>query len=344
MRWTPIAWIVEMGTAIKRVTMRGFDLDRPECVLAVGEGDLFVSHRTRGVLRICADGRQFLLGPKPGKGGADVLANGIALERDGSFVIANINDDGGIYRLAPDGTLSPVLTEIGGQPCPPVNFVAVDELGRIWFSVSSTMRPRHLAYRRDVKNGFVGVIDEGVVRIVVEGLHYTNEIRPDLEAGFLYVSETFAQCVTRFRIDSSLSVGPRQIHAQLTRGSFVDGIAQDDDGALWAACIVSNEVLRIFPDGSVEPVLSERSEAWINTVEAALDAQEMKRVHFDSAPTKILRNVSSVAFGGADRRQLYCGSLLGNALISLKVPVTGKRPQHWDVSVPFWGEELLTHG
>ena len=132
-------------------TVIGRDLERPESVLATVSGDVFCSGGAHGVVRICPDGRQFRLAPHTAVGGMPVLANGIALRHDGSFLVANIADAGGLLELDPDGLrLFHPLSD--GATSPPVNFVTIDAMGRTWVTVSSTFSPRSLAYRPDVKN------------------------------------------------------------------------------------------------------------------------------------------------------------------------------------------------
>ncbi|MEC9196318.1 MAG: SMP-30/gluconolactonase/LRE family protein [Pseudomonadota bacterium] len=319
------------------ITTAGRDLSRPESVLATARGDIFVSHKGYGVARILPDGRQYLLAGPTQIGGLPVVPNGIALRADGSFLVANISDAGGLLQLDADG-LRPFHSCAASGPPPPVNFVTLDALGRIWFSVSSTCRPRHLAYRRDVRNGYVGVIDDKGMRIVLEGLHYTNEIRPDLASGWLYIAETFGQKITRVRLDERGLHGLPQTFATLPRGAFVDGIALDREGALLCACIVSNELIRVTPDGMWSILLTERDDAWVDQVEAALDAGTMGRVHFDTAPTWVLRNISSLAFAGDGLDRILCGNLLGGSLPALSIGIEGQAPLHWNVDVPLWGK------
>ena len=65
------------------IDFAGHDLARPECVLATASGRLYTSDRRGGVQVIEPDGSQRLIGASPA-----LLPNGIALLRDGSFLIA----------------------------------------------------------------------------------------------------------------------------------------------------------------------------------------------------------------------------------------------------------------
>jgi hypothetical protein len=46
--------------------------------------------------------------------------------------------------------------------------------------------------------------------------------------------------------------------------------------------------------------------------------------------SKQLRNISSLAFGGPDLRTGYLGCLLGESVATLRMPVAGHPPIHWN--------------
>ena len=73
------------------------ELQRPECVLTHSSGRIFVSDHRGGVTTIWPDGRQQL------SGHSTLLPNGIAMQSDGGFLVANLGPDGGVWRIAPDG-------------------------------------------------------------------------------------------------------------------------------------------------------------------------------------------------------------------------------------------------
>lgn len=68
------------------IAWTGEGLDRPECVLCTASGDSYVSRRT-GLSRVGADGRteHREFGPA-----SDWMVNGIAIDADGSFLVANL--------------------------------------------------------------------------------------------------------------------------------------------------------------------------------------------------------------------------------------------------------------
>lgn len=292
-------------------------------------------------MRICPDGRQYLLQEYNEFGGMPIVPNGIALRQDGSFLIANISDAGGILEVDPDG-IRPHTVSSKGDDLPPVNFVYVDELGKTWVAVSSKMRPRSRAYRRDVRNGYVGLVNvDNSFSVVVEGLHYTNELRPDYANGWLYIAETFGQKISRVRLDETGIHGEPELFVQFGPGTFVDGIELDGARGLYAACIVSSELYHVDPNGTATLIVGERDDDWIQTVETALDREEMGREHFDSSPTETLPNISSLAFIGDKREKIVCGNLLGTSLPVLDAPRPGPPPPYWNVRVPEYGRQLF---
>lgn len=307
-------------------------LSRPESVLCTQAGDLFVSHRNAGAAWIRPDGSLSVIGGVRSGGGADFLPNGIAMRRDGVLLLANIGEEGGVWRLARDGTLRPFLAELDGAQLPPANFVMVDPLDRVWISFSTRQVPRHLSYRRDVADGFIVLVDTKGARIVADGLHYTNEVRLDDSGDRLYVNETFGQRVTRFRVAPDGSLSDREIFTQFPPGSYVDGMEFDSEKGLWVTCIVSNRLYRVERDGSFQLVIEDSDPAFLLETESALDAGAMGRRHFDTVTGKVLRNISSIAFGGSDLRTAYLGCLLGDALLTFRSPVPGRKPVHWHVS------------
>lgn len=315
--------------SLDALAMRGSGLSRPECVLATAAGDLFTADWRGGVAQLCADGSQRLhAGRLPD--GRPLRPNGIALERDGAFLLADLGDtEGGVFRLRRDGEVSPVLTALEGRPLPPTNFVLLDGRERMWITVSTTRVPRSLGYRRDVDDGFIVLLDARGARIVAGGLGYTNEVAIDPTGRWLYVNETFARRTSRFPLAANGELGPRETVVEFGTGTFPDGLAFDEDGHLWIVSVVSNRVLRVAPDGRIVTWIEDADAAHLDWVERAYQAGELGRSHLDQVASARLRNISSIAFGGPDRRTAYLGCLLGDAIFSFRAPVPGVAPAHW---------------
>jgi len=312
----------------------GQGLQRPECVLCTASGHIVTSNFQGGVTVIHPDGRQEdIVGQRPG-GGPPVSTNGFAIAGDGSFLLADLHGDGGgAWRLHRDGGLEPLLTELDGVPVPPANFVGVDGEQRIWITVSTRHDPRALAYRPDVADGFIVLVDARGARIAADGLGYTNEAIVDPSGGWLYVNETMARRTSRFRIADDGSLGRRETVTEYGAGVWPDGLAFDEEGCFWMTSVVSNRVVRVDPDGNQTVLLEEFEPEALAAVELAFQDKVMGRAHLDSIQTRVMQSISSIAFGGADRRTAYLGNLLDQQIYTFRSPVAGARPSHWEVSL-----------
>lgn len=307
----------------------GHGLVRPECVLATAAGDLYTADWRGGVAHVRPDGSQALYaGQRPD--GGDLRPNGIALLADGSFLLAQLGaDDGGVYRLQRDGRVEPWLLAVDGLPLPPTNFVLPDGQGRTWVTVSTRRRPRDLAYRRDGGDGFIVCVDARGARIAADGLGYTNEVALHPGGAWLYVNETFARRLSRFALHADGSLGDKQVVTEFGPGTFPDGLAFDEEGHAWVVSIVSNRVIRVAPDGRQQTWLEDADPGHLAWVEAAYQADSLGRPHLDQIRSRQLRNLSSIAFTGADRRRAVFGCLLGDRLATQELPVAGVAPPHW---------------
>ena len=307
----------------------GEGLVRPECVLANAAGDLFTADWRGGVVQLRPDGSQ-QLHAGPGPDGLALRPNGIALLRDGSFLLTHLGDeDGGVFQLQRSGEVRPWLRQVEGVDLPPTNFVVEDGAGRFWVTVSTRLKPRALGYRRGCDDGFIVRVDARGAAIVADGLGYTNEVAVHPAGQWLYVNETFARRLSRFALRADGSLGAKQVVCEFGPGTFPDGLAFDEEGHAWVVSIVSNRLIRVAPDGRPTVWLEEADAAHLAWVEAAFDAGTMGRPHLDGAPSRVLRNISSIAFGGTDRRTAVLGCLLGDRLPTLRLPVAGLAPTHW---------------
>ena len=310
----------------------GAGLQRPECVLATAAGDLYTADWRGGVAHLRADGSSTLYLGQAADGVA-LKPNGIALRRDGSFLLAQLGaTDGGVYHLQRDGTVRPWLMGVDGVALPPTNFVVEDGQRRTWVTVSTRRSPRALGYRRDGGDGFIVCVDArgpASARIVADGLGYTNEVAAHPSGDWLYVNETFARRLSRFALRADGSLGARETVTEFGPGTFPDGLAFDEAGHAWVVSIVSNRLIRVAPDGAQTLWLEDADAEHLRWVEAAFEAGTMDRPHLDGVKSRRLRNISSLAFAGADRRTAVLGCLLGDCLFSLPMPAAGVALPHW---------------
>lgn len=312
--------------SLKRV---GAGLQRPECVLTNARGDIYTADWRGGVAHIRPDGTQALYRCEL-PGGRPARPNGIALRRDGSFLFADLGTDlGGVFALSRDGAVRPFVEAVDGIALPPSNFVVEDAWGRVWITVSTRHVPRASAYRRDIADGFIVLADRGGARIVADGLGYTNEAILDARGEWLYVNETYGRITSRFPVRADGSLGAREVFVAYGPGTFPDGMAFDADGYLWIVSIISNRVLRVAPDRTIATIVEDSDPEHVAWVERAYVAGEIGRPHLDNVKSRMLRNISSIAFGGGDRRTVYLGCLLDDAIYSFRSPVAGLAPAHW---------------
>ncbi len=312
------------------LTSVGHDLRRPESVLATAAGDLFASDADGGVSHLHGDGSQSKYVGRTDDLSGPVAPNGIALDADGSFLLAHLGEtEGGVFRLHRDGRLVPQLREVEGTELPPTNHVTRDARGRVWVTVSTTLSPRDTDFRPDAHRGYVVLDDGRGARVVAEGLGYTNECCPSPDGRWLYVNETFTRRTSRFPVSEGGTLGDKEVIAEFGPGEFPDGLALDADGGVWVACVVSNRVLRIDAGGKVETWLDAGSQAHIDEIEQIYTAGEMRADQIAGRGSSVLGQVSSLAFGGAQRRTIYLGSLRNGHLLRAPAPVAGVAPPHW---------------
>jgi sugar lactone lactonase YvrE len=312
---------------LSEVNFLGAGLNRPECLLCTSNGDIYSADGRGGVARSRAFGPQALY---QAAGGAEAIRpNGIALQRDGSFLVTNLNDAGGLFRLDRDGRLNEVLREVDGIDLPATNFVLIDDRGRVWVTVSTRQTPRALGYRRDLADGFIVLIDGKKARIVADGLGYANELQLDRRGEHLFVAETFGRRLTRFRIGRFGTLSDPTVIAGFGAGTFPDGLAMDIEDHLWVTSPVSNRIIRVAPDGAQTLILEDSDPGHLAAVEAAYESGSLGREHLDRARSQKLRNLSSLAFGGRNLRTAFLGNLLGERIAFFRAPVMGRPPVHW---------------
>ncbi len=315
--------------AVSDLQFVGHDLARPECVVTTARGDVFVSDRRSGIMHLMPGGGQRLIAAR---GVEAFLPNGFSLLPDRSFVVANIGRLGGAWRLLPDGELIPEVVEVEGMALPPTNFVHAERQDgtlRLWVSVSTRHVPREQAFRRDIADGYIVLKDRTGVRIVADGLGFTNETKVDPSGRWLYVNETMARRLSRFAIRDRGGLGPRETVAEFDNGTFPDGFEFDAEGGIWIASVISNRLLRIAPDGAQRVILEDADPEAVARAERHYAENRLSRADIDSGRDRVLRNLASVTFGGSDLKTVYLGSLFGERIATFRSPIAGAPPPQW---------------
>jgi sugar lactone lactonase YvrE len=317
--------------ALDDLSFIGEGLRRPECVLAASNGVLVCADwgegEGGGVTRILPDGRQERI---LAKADWELLPNGVALRPDGSYLVTHLGPEtGGVFHLARDGALQDLVTEVEGETLPPTNYVLEEPGGRLWITVSTRLSPRDRGYRADNADGFIVVADADGARIAADGLGYTNECQIHPSGDWLYVNETFTRRLSRFALLDKGRLGPKEEVAVFGEGTFPDGLVFDEEGGVWVTSIVSNRVIRLSPEGDQEIVLEDSDPDHLAWVEQAYQAGALGRPHLDKIASRRLMNISSLAFGGPERKTAYLGCLLGESIACFEAPVAGHPPIHW---------------
>ena len=307
------------------ISYLGTGFDRPECVLATSSGDVFASDRRCGIAHLSAGGTMRKIGDPRAIAAHGVLANGFTCCADGSFLVASMADEGGVFRVAPDGGVTPYLREVDGVALGATNFVLADGGGRLWITVSTRSVPREAAFNKTVRNGYIVLVEDRVPRIVADGLSFLNEVRISRDRRSLYANETYAQRVSRFPIGLDGMLGERETFSSLPPGSFVDGMAFDENDHLWVTTLIRNGVHRIAPDGSAQTVFEAFDETRLAAALTAYDAgKTLAREHVVGPGDDPLGSITSIAFGGTDRRTAILGSLAGTRLATFRSDVAGQ--------------------
>ena len=333
------------GFRTERSSVRsiGYDLSRPECILATRDGSLWASDSRGGVMLIAASGEQRLIVPKDAPAANDAreaetagsllygsLPNGLAFDADGNLLIANIGTDR-VELLTRSGDVRILLDQIDGTPMGKVNFVLRDSMGRLWITVSTRRSPWSAAITSRCADGYIVVVDEKGPRIVADGLAFANEARLDAREEFLYVAETTAKRVSRFRILAHGALGPRETFGpgQLGAG-LIDGITFDAYGNLWCAMVLADRLVAIDPEGDVLTLLEDGDSAATIAFEAVFATGEVVPVEvMDACGGTMAPLLTSVTFGGPDLKTVYLGSLKGSSIPYFSSPVSGLPLAHW---------------
>jgi gluconolactonase len=191
---------------------------------------------------------------------------GIAIHADGGLVISGRN----ICHVH-EGTTR-VLFE--RDDIPGFNDLFTDSAGRVY--VGSMRSDPFDAFGRKRIPGELWRIDgEGQAVELYSGVELTNGIGVSPDGRRLYHSDTTARKIHVHDLTPEGEVSNRGVFSKADI-EFPDGLCVDEEGAVWVASYGGGSVLRYTPEGDLD-----------------------RRVRVPA------RDVTSVCFGGADRRDLY---------------------------------------
>jgi gluconolactonase len=252
-----------------------------------------------------------------------------AAARNGDIVISNFGTDR-LEIMTRSGETRVLVDTIDGEPIGKVNFVLRDSRDRLWLTVSTRIKNWMQAVSPNIIDGFIALYDQGRLRIVADGLHFTNEIRFDATEEWLYAVETCGRRVTRFRAQPDGSLTDREVFGPSDHGAFIDGIAFDAYGNLWGTHVMTDRIFAITPEGDLRILLDDDQDSTAGR--ALMDAFAR-----DAATPELMLACggtiapwfASVTFGGPDLKTVYIGSLRATRIPHFRSPVAGLPMVHW---------------
>jgi gluconolactonase len=332
--------ILDFGIDRSALGYVGEDLQRPECILAEPDGTLWSADARGGVVRIAPGSQQLIsqahsehfqqASSEASRYLEGTLPNGLAFARSGDILISNFGTDR-LEVMSRDGSSKVLADSVDGEPVGKVNFVLRDSRDRVWVTVSTRMTNWMHALRLDLADGYLARLENGTLRIVADGFHFTNEIRFDAKEEFLYVVETTGGRITRLRIDDCGNVTEREIFgpSRLGPGAWPDGIAFDSYGNLWGTLVYSDKLFVLTPQGDLRILLDEGDPTKVAALEHAVRRNAVTEDVLFATGRGIAPWMSSVTFGGPDLRTVYIGSLRGKRIPYFRAPVAGLPMVHW---------------
>ncbi|MGH7194398.1 MAG: SMP-30/gluconolactonase/LRE family protein [Candidatus Saccharimonadales bacterium] len=187
------------------------------------------------------------------------------------------------------------------------------------------------ALRADLDDGYIALYENGALRIVADGFHFTNEIRFDANEEYLYVAETTGGCISRLRVNEKGELRDREVFgpASLGKGAWPDGIAFDSYGNLWGTMVYSDKLFVLTPEGDLRILLDEGDPQKVAALEQAFFRNRVTEDVLFATGKGVAPWMASVTFGGPDLQTVYIGSLKGRRIPYFRSPVAGLPMAHW---------------
>jgi sugar lactone lactonase YvrE len=331
------------GFEVDRSTIAyvGSDLQRPECILAEPDGMLWAADARGGVVKIdTMSGDQELIiqgaassfenaSDEASRFTQGTLPNGMAFASNGDLLISNFGTDR-LERMTRSGANTVLYDSVDGDPIGKVNFVIRDSKDRIYITISTMIPNWMTAISPNVADGRIVLVDERGIRVVADGLAFTNEIRLDSNEEWLYIAETCGPKVSRMRVLPDGSLTDYEVFGPNNHGALIDGIAFDEYGNLWGTHVFNDQIFAITPEGDLRIILDD--DLGHQAGQEFLDAfwkDEVKPEHMLAAGGSIAPWMASVTFGGSDLKTVYIGSLRGTSIPYFTSPVAGLPMAHW---------------
>lgn len=319
----------------------GHDLQRPECILAERDGTLWSADARGGVVRISPDGSQeiitqahdassFVNADESSRFIDGTLPNGLAFDRNGDILISNFGTDC-LERMTRTGETTVMFDSVNGEPIGKVNFVCRDSKDRVWITVSTMLHDWPSAMSKDIMDGRVLLYEEGKgVRVVADGIHFSNECKLDATEEHLYVVQTCGRNIVRFKVQQNGDLTDREIFGPPDHGRLIDGIAFDNYGNLWGTHVMNDGIFAITPDGELRIIYDDSTPEEVERLDTAFQKGQVNAELLLSFGGPVATWCASITFGGPDLTTVYVGSLRQTKIPWFTSPVEGLPMVHWN--------------
>ena len=307
----------------------GHGLEKPEDVAVTVDGRVYASGGGgAAITEILADGSLRRVGVSSGR------PNGINLTVDGdAILIADIGGDVLQECELATGSVTTLVDQVAGRRLRRPNYPIVTRDGTVYWTSSCQADDAVGRIVDGVADGYIArLTPSGAVDIVADGLAFANGLALDADEGYLYCCRTTASDVVRFRIEADGTLGPLEPHGPpfgdrradeygdkaawllwgdrpvrtlgeadpnvLHRWGMTDGCGFDVEGNLYVATFSANRIDVITPDLDVV-------------------------VAFDDEARGLLPFPTNIAFGGADMRDVYFGSVATSYVVRGRSRIPG---------------------
>lgn len=252
----PVAWdapkdagfIDPFGDDDRLKRARAIDLgehEGPEDLTGGRDGRLYVTTKGGKILQIDGFGNVRVFADVGGR------ALGIETDADGSLVVANAYV--GLQRVATDGSVETLLSEIDGKPLMYANDVAIADDGVVYFTEASTKFSASeaggtyegalLDIMEHGGHGLVIRFDPATAdaRVILDGLNFANGIAISEDQSFLLVSDLGSYRILKHWL-SGPSAGSTEVLLD-NLPAFADNINNGYNGRFWVGMIAPRNAL-----------------------------------------------------------------------------------------------------
>jgi sugar lactone lactonase YvrE len=181
----------------------------------------------------------------------------------------------------------------------------------------------------NISDGRVLLYDQGLVRIVADGIQFSNECKLDATEEWLYVVQTAGRNVVRFRIQPDGSLTDREFFGPRDHGRMPDGIAFDVYGNLWGTHIFTDSIWAITPEGELRMIFDDSRPEDVRRLDDAFQRDAVDPELLLSLGGTVAPWCASLTFGGVDLCTAYVGSLRQTKIPYFRAPVAGLPMVHW---------------